>query len=457
MPNTNSRIVKKFGGTSLQDAASIETICTLVENRLADRPCLVVSAHAGVTDTLIDLAQRAIHEKIDLGPLIERHQKILKDLGLPLNLQARLFQELEDLCKGILLVGELSPRSRDYVLSFGERASSLCLAAALSKRGHPATAVDAADLGFRSNSHFGQAALFPDDGRIARNLAKIPGIPVITGFLAKDPLGNRTTLGRNGSDLSAAFLGNAIDAREIQIWTDVDGVLTADPRVVPDARLIQTLSYDEASELAFYGAKVLHPSSLLPAVQKNIPVRVLNTHRPESPGTLILGDLPEEDLAVRCIAHKTNLTIVNILSSRMLAQPGFLARIFRAFEQQEVSVDVVATSEVSVSVTLDPGTPEARLEEVRKELEKIGSVQIEKDLALLCIIGHGIRHRTGVPARVFAPLQKEGITIRMISMGALKVNLSLVIQNKDCEPALRALHQEFFHPQGSSSKQEKHG
>jgi aspartate kinase len=448
MKNLPPRIVKKFGGTSLQDAASIETVCTLIEQRLSDRPCLVVSAHAGVTDTLIHLAQKAIHETVDLAPLIQRHQDILRELGLPTDLQTSLFQELQDLFRGIQLVGELSPRSRDYVLSFGERASSLCLAAALSHRGHLATAIDAADLGFRSDSNFGQAGLLPDDGRIAKNLRKISEIPVITGFLARDPQGNRTTLGRNGSDLSAAFLGNAIDAKEIQIWTDVDGVLTADPRVVPDAHLIQALSYDEASELAFYGAKVLHPSSLIPAVEKNIPVRVLNTHRPESPGTLILGDLAKEDLAVRCIAHKTNLTMVSILSSRMLAQPGFLARIFRAFEAQEISVDVVATSEVSVSVTLDAGISDSRLTKVQKELGKIGSVQIEKDLALLCIIGHGIRHRTGVPARVFAPLQKEEITIRMISMGALKVNLSLVIQDKDCERALRALHREFFQGSG---------
>ncbi len=457
MANSKNRIVKNFGGTSLQDAASIETICKLIQDRLADHPCLVVSAHAGVTDALIELSERAIREQVDLGPLIRRHQDILRDLGLPTDLQAHLFKELEDLCRGILLVGELSPRSRDYVLSFGERASSLCLAAALSARGTAATAVDAAELGFCSDSNFGQANLCPDDGRIATNLAKVPGIPVVTGFLAKDAQGNRTTLGRNGSDLSAAFLGNAIDAREIQIWTDVDGVLTADPRVVPDARLIQALSYDEASELAFYGAKVLHPSSLLPAVEKDIPVRVLNTHRPESPGTLILGDLPEEDLAVRCIAHKTDLTMVSILSSRMLAQPGFLARIFRAFEAQEISVDVVATSEVSVSVTLDAGTSETRLAQVCRELEKIGSVQLERDLALLCIIGHGIRHRTGVPARVFAPLQREGVTIRMISMGALKVNLSLVIQDKDCERALRALHQEFFHPKDASTGEGNHG
>ncbi len=376
MAHSKTKIVKKFGGTSLQDAASIETICSLIQDRLADKPCLVVSAHAGVTDALIDLAERAVREEVDLGPLVQRHQGILRDLGLPPDLQAPLFKELGDLCRGILLVGELSPRSRDYVLSFGERASSLCLAAALSARGTPASAVDAAELGFRSDSNYGQAGLLPDDGRIPRNLEKVQGVPVVTGFLARDPQGNRTTLGRNGSDLSAAFLGNAIDAREIQIWTDVDGVLTADPRVVPDARLIQALSYDEASELAFYGAKVLHPSSLLPAVQKNIPVRVLNTHRPESPGTLILGDLLEEDLAVRCIAHKTNLTMVSVLSSRMLAQPGFLARIFRAFESQEISVDVVATSEVSVSVTLDPGTSPARLAKVREELAKIGSVQI---------------------------------------------------------------------------------
>ncbi|HMQ22671.1 MAG TPA: aspartate kinase [Planctomycetota bacterium] len=282
----------KFGGTSLRDATAIRSVTKLVRDRRQLSPVVVVSAHAGITNKLVALADAAAKTTVDLetmlGEIEAQHRSILTDLALDASLLDSLFQDLRDLCRGIRLVGECSPRSRDAILSFGERCSARAVAAAFDADGIEATAVDAFDLGVRSDSRFGNALLQVDDGRIASAIAKLRGVPVVTGFIAKDANGNITTIGRNGSDLSAAYLGNAIDADEIQIWTDVDGVLTAGPRVVPTARPIAEMSYDEAAELANHGGKVLHPASLAPAIAKSIPVRVLNTHRPDSPGTLIV-------------------------------------------------------------------------------------------------------------------------------------------------------------------------
>ncbi len=434
-------IVMKFGGTSLRDGAAIRKVAALVGRIRDRRPLVVVSAHAGVTDLLEDLARNAVGKDHDLDGIRGKHARILSDLGLDPELCAPLFRELEDLCRGISLVGELSPRSRDAVLSFGERLSARIVAAFFRATGLPAEAVEAKELGMRSSGPFGAGVLLPDDGRIPKRLEGIEGIPIVTGFLAEGPGGATCTLGRNGSDLSAAFLGNVCGAEEIQIWTDVDGVMTADPKLVPSARPIASMSFQEAAELAFYGAEVLHPASLAPAEAKDIPVRVKNTHRPDSPGTLLRREFPEEDIPVRCITHKRRITLVSVESGRMFAQPGFLARLFRVFESHGISVDVVATSEVSVSVTLD--TPE-RLDQAVPDLEALGSVEIERDLGLVCVVGHGIRHRTGVPERVFRPLSSEGVTIRMVSMGALKVNLSLVLDQGDVRTAVSALHREFF-------------
>lgn len=438
-------IVMKFGGTSLRDAAALSSVRELVRARLDQEPVVVVSAHAGVTDQLVQIAEMARLGPIDLHALEAKHRQIREGLGLPEDLHEDLLEELGDLCRGIRLVGELSPRSRDAIHSFGERLSVRSVAACLRAGGIPATACNAYDVGVRSNSDFGRAKLQRDDGRILEAIQRVEGVPVITGFIAKDEFGNISTVGRNGSDLSAAFIGNAIDAREIQIWTDVDGVLTADPRIVPEARAIPRMSFDEAAELASQGGKVLHPASLAPAMEKRIPVRVLNTHRPESPGTVILPEVEEPDVIVRCIAHKTGVTLIDVETSRMLAQPGFLAQLFGIVAKYGMSVDMVSTSEVSVSFTLDHAEG---LEAAIDELSDFARVEVEHDLAQICVVGHGIRNRMGVPARVFEPLRRAGIEVRMISLGALKVNVSLVLGSENVHEAVRVLHAEFF---GSSS------
>lgn len=434
-------IVMKFGGTSLGSAARIRKVLEIVRGHLAHRPVLVVSAHAGVTDALIELADRAASGDPDTSAIEERHEEILAELGLANDLLDPLLRELADLARGMALVGEASPRARDYLLSFGERCSARVVAAFFTAQGLPARALDAFDIGLRTDSSFGRAKPLPDDGRIARALAAIAEIPVVTGFIAKDERGNVTTLGRNGSDLSASLLGHALNAEEIQIWTDVDGVMTADPQLVPAARPIRRMSFDEASELAYYGGRVLHPATLVPAMQKGIPVRVLDTSRPDSPGTRILAELDEPAATIRAIVHKRGIHLVNLVSPRMLQQHGFLARVFAAAARHEVDVDVVATSEVSITMSTDSAHG---LEGLREDLSAIGEVTVEPNHALLCVVGRGIAERVDVPGIVFGTLARAGVRVRVISQGAIKVNLAMILAEQELERAIRALHAELF-------------
>ena len=431
----------KFGGTSVGSAKTIDTVCSLVRQALPRRPVVVVSAHSGVTDLLFDLAQRAIRGNTDLTHVEARHQEILAELELPFDMHSGLFKEMRDLVVGMKLVGEASPRAIDYLVSFGERISARTVAAYLTKRGLPARAVDAFDAGLRTDSSFGRAIPKPDDGRIKRFLAAILEVPIVTGYIAKDESGNITTLGRNGSDYSAALFGNAVDADEIQIWTDVDGVMTADPKLVQNPRPIPTMSFDEAAELAYYGGKVLHPATIAPAMEKSIPVRVLNTKRPESKGTVILPNFAEPGVAVRSIVHKKGVFLLNLMSTRMLAQHGFLAKVFDAAARHEVVVDLVATSEVSISMTTDSSK---NLDRFVAELALLGETKVEPGHAMVCVIGHGITTAPDVAARVFTALAEAGVRVRVISQGAIKVNIAVIVAEEDMQRAVVALHERFF-------------
>jgi aspartate kinase len=314
------------------------------------------------------------------------------------------------------------------------------LAAYFTSCGVHATAVDAYELGLRSDSRFGRARPLADDGRIAERLAAIEGLPIVTGFIAKDEHGNITTLGRNGSDYSAALFGGALGAEEIQMWKDVDGVMTADPDMVPNPRRIEVMSFDEASELAYFGW-VLHPATILPAMEKSIPVRILNFSRPDVRGTVILPTYEEPGNAIRAIVHKRGMHLLTLLSPRMLAQYGFLAKVFEAAARHEVDVDLVSTSEVSITMTLSPC---AGVEAFRTDLEKIGEVTLTRDHAMICVVGHGILLQTGVAASVFATLAEVGVRVRAISQGAVKVNIALVVAEADLSRAVVALHERFF-------------
>lgn len=434
-------IVMKFGGTSVGTAASIQNVLQIVRDRREQNPVLVVSAHAGVTNALVELARTAPQGNTDTSPLAQRHRELLAELGLPTDLLDPLLQEMDDLVRGMKLVSEASPRAVDLLLSFGERCSTRVLAAYFSAQGLPARAVDAFAAGLRTDNNFGRARPMPDDGRLADNLRGIEGLPVVTGFLGADPQGNITTLGRNGSDFSAAIIGNALDASEIQIWTDVDGVMTADPGMVENPRPIPKMSFGEASELAYYGGKVLHPATIQPAMQKDIPVRVLNTLRPDSPGTVIVSEFKDPEHPVRAVVYKEGIHMVNLVSLPMLQQHGFLAKVFRAAELHEIDVDLVATSEVSITMTADRAD---NLKAFAESLSGLGEVTIEPEHALVCVVGQGIAEYRGFAAKVLGTLAEADVRVRVISQGAIKVNLALVVHERDLVTAVTELHKRFF-------------
>ncbi|MHC4939585.1 MAG: aspartate kinase [Planctomycetota bacterium] len=431
--------VLKFGGTSVGSAESLARVAGVVRELGG---VVVVSAHSGVTDELLRLARAAAAGKWSLRKLRRRHRELYAEIGVDFAVVEPLLDELNDLLRGLKLVGELTPRSLDLVASFGERMSARGIAAYLRNEGLEATAVDAWDLGLRTDSRHTEAspdpACFPE---VKRNLAKIEGIPVVTGFIAKDAAGNVTTLGRSGSDFTATLLGAAAGAEEVQIWTDVDGVMTADPRVVKSARSIPALSIAEASELAYYGAKVIHPATMLPAVERRIPVRVRNTSRPDHEGTLILHEAPPSRNAVKSIASKRGTTLITIESTRMLLQAGFMARIFEIFARHDLSVDLVATSEVTVSVTVDG---DQKLDPVIRDLAEFSETTVETDLAQICVVGEGIRERVGTAAEVFTTLKKSRLPVRLISHGGTKINISFLVEAAHTAKCVRALHRAFF-------------
>jgi len=434
-------IVMKFGGTSVGSGESILRVREIVRARASRRPVVVVSAHSGITDALLRVARAAPQGDPDVGAIAARHRAILGELELPTDLLDPMLAELGDLARGMRLVGEASPRAVDMLLSFGERCAARTVAACFRQGGLPATAIDAWDAGLRTDSDFGRAKPLPDDGRIRSCIEQVEGVPVVTGFVAKDAAGNITTLGRNGSDYSAALFGEALDAEEIQVWKDVDGVRTADPRLVPDARPIRTMSFDEASELAYYGGRVLHPATILPAMEKAIPVRVLDTTHPEAEGTVILPTYDEEGAHVRAVVHKRNVRLVTLVSPRMLAQHGFLAQVFAMAANHRVDVDLVATSEVSITMSAEQSPS---LEGFARDLAAVGKVEVMDDQAMVCVVGHGIASTRGVAADVLATLAQAEIRVRAISQGAIKVNIALIVGAADVERAVQVLHARFF-------------
>lgn len=434
-------IVLKFGGTSVGTVGHLRNALEIVQREAERRPLVVVSALSGVTDMLVELSQGAPTGDGHPQAFEERHRQMLGELELPLDLLDPLFDELGDLVRGMRLVGEASDRAVDLLLSFGERCSARLIAAYFCSAGLQARAVDAFEAGLRTDSNFGRARPLPDDGRIARFFEALEEVPVVTGFIAKDEKGDITTLGRNGSDYSAALIGHAVSAEEIQIWKNVDGVMTADPHVVADARPIPIMSFEEASELAYYGGKVLHPAAILPAMEKSIPVRVLNTAEPDSAGTLILASYEEPGATIRSVVYKRRIHLISLTSPRMLQQHGFLARVFDAAARHQIDVDLVATSEVSITMTSDRA---AHLDELREELEQIGEVSIEADHALVCVVGRGIATGVGVAARVLTVLAQAEVPVRVISQGAVKVNIALIVAEAHLERAISTLHGEFF-------------
>jgi aspartate kinase len=439
-------IVMKFGGSSVAGAEKIARVAAVVRGRLARKPVLVVSAFRGTTDDLLALAREALGgDSSRLAAIAQRHRDAAAELGVDAAPLEPLLAELAELARGISLLKELTPRTLDRVASFGERLSARLIAASFTKQGIPARAVDASAAGLLTDDRFGAAAPLPEADEALRTFFKnIAELPVVTGFIGRTRAGEITTLGRNGSDYSATIIGAALGAEEIEIWSDTDGIMTADPRLVPSARPLGTLSFAEACELAYYGGKVLHPHTLVPAMAKNIPVRVLNTFKPEHPGTAIVAHPPKAAAGapiLKSIAFKRRQLIVSASSPRMTSGPGFLARIFDAFARHEIDVDMVATSEVSVSATT---ASEKGVERAVAELTPEFEMTVERGQAVICAVGDGIQAVQGVAAQVFSAVRDARVNVRMISQGASKNNVAFVVEDADVENAVRALHERFF-------------
>ena len=447
-------VVMKFGGTSVEDATAIDRAAQIVCHRLAEDPVVVVSAMAKVTDQLVAMARAAgsgdRDSALQLSRAVrERHYNAASELlgtavfgQLHGELEAD-FDALDELLRGIAAVGELTPRTTDNVLSFGERLSSKLVTAAFRSHGLSAVLVDSRECIVTDANHT-KAVPHMDDthdnlrARL-RPLLEKKRVPVMGGFIAATREGVTTTIGRGGSDFSAAIIGAALDAGRIEIWTDVDGMKTTDPNICPEALRIKSIGFEEAAELAYFGAKVLHPATLLPAIQKNIRVQVLNSRNPQNEGTTITARAPHCRNAFKAIAAKKRITIVDVVATRMLGAHGFLKSIFDVFDRHRCAVDVVSTSEVSVSLTVDSNEA---IPAIAADLEILADVKYSGRNAIVCLVGEAIRETAGVAAKVFGAL--GDINVRMISQGASEINITFVIDESDVPEAVRRLHGMFF-------------
>ena len=446
-------IVMKFGGTSVQDKAAVRRVIEIVGRETRPR-LVVVSALSKVTDGLLEIARLAEQrDAVAAGKAVRalqvRHVELAGVVGAA-ELRATLlkeldatFAELAAMVGALGVVGEVSARSRDTIVATGEVASSRILAAALEDAGQPSRWLDPRELLVTDGTH---GAALPDraatDARLRANVQpqlEAGRVGVTGGFVGASAEGLTTTLGRGGSDYSAALFGAGLAAQEIQIWTDVDGMLTADPRVVEAPRVVSRLSFDEASELAYFGAKVLHPSTILPAVERNIPVRILNSWRPDGAGTLITAQSETQGTRLTGLASKKDVTVIDITSTRMLMAYGFLRRVFEVFERFRTAVDMVTTSEVSVSVTVDD---RRNLDAIVQALSEFSEVSIEGDLALLCAVGDSLQGAPEIAARVVGVL--EEVPLKMISQAASRRNITVVLRQSDLPHAMQRLHEEFF-------------
>lgn len=447
-------IVMKFGGTSVEDAIAIRRLVSIVRRQLDRQPIVVVSAMGKTTNGLLECARmaaandlQAASEKLDA--IAARHFAAADQLAAPAEIESlraelgKRFIAIRSTLEEINNVKQLTPRLSDAVSANGELLSSMIVAAAFRAVGVNGVWVDVRSM-MRTNDDFTRAAVQFDiaNPKLKEGFTAAfagGGVPVTQGFIGSTDNGVTTTIGRGGSDYSASIIGAAIDAKEIQIWTDVDGIMTTDPRIAPEAAKVKIISFAEASELAYFGAKVLHPSTLLPAMAKDIPVRVCNSRRPEVPGTAIVRHAPPSRAIVKAIAFKRGITVINVASDRMLMAHGFLARLFAVFDRHETSIDMLATSEVSVSMTLDDTR---HLDAIVAELQSLGEVSVERDQALICVVGENLKFTPGVAARIFSSI--EQINVSMISHGASAINVSFIVDGASVEQAVKSLHREFF-------------
>jgi aspartate kinase len=443
-------IVLKFGGTSVQNAQMMDATLSIAERQLDRGPVLVSSAMSKVTDQLQEIAKLVGEGKeseavVILAAIDERHRECARSFLTGENLSrcesdlSLVHAELRAIMKALSMLKEWSKRSNDAILSFGERLSTVILAHRARERGMDAELLDSREL-IKTDDNFTAAAPIEDltNRLVTTRMKPRAGVLyIMQGFISSTTGGATTTLGRGGSDYTSTIVGAALRAEEVQIWTDVTGIMTADPRIVKEARTIDQISYREAAELAYFGAKVIHPATIQPAVNLGIPVLVKNTFSPDEAGTRIISRIPRNGL--KAIACKKGITLVNVNSSRMLQAYGFLRRIFEIFEKHQTPVDLIATSEVSVSVTID--NP-AAINAIARDLSEIGTVSVEAEKSIICLVGVDLWKDTVFLARVFSSLKTT--PVRMISLGASDINLSMVVPVEATEESVKNLHREFF-------------
>ncbi len=449
-------IVMKFGGTSVENEAAINRVADIVLGRLDERPVVVVSAMAGVTDALLAMssavASGSLPEALKLLRKIrQRHLAVLSALANgPREAAVRgeineLLDSIQDVLRGVSALGELTARTTDNILATGELLSSRIVCAAFAARGINAALVDSRHCMVTDATHNRAVPLFERTSERLRSqikpLLSANQVPVMGGFIGATAEGVPTTLGRGGSDFSAAIIGAALSAKRIEIWTDVQGMMTTDPRLCLQAQRIDVIGFDEASELAYFGAKVLHPATLIPAVEKNIPVHVLNSRQPDNKGTCIRARAPRNRTAFRAIAAKKGMKVINVRSPRMLMAHGFLRALFEAFDRHSCAADLVSTSEVSVSVALDASRDVSAL---ISDLKKLGEVDVEDGKAIICLVGKHIRGQAGIAASVFSTVAAAKVNVHMISQGASEINISFVVEEADVPLVVKRLHQRFF-------------
>ncbi|MCU1288612.1 MAG: aspartate kinase [Acidobacteria bacterium] len=452
----------KFGGTSVQDATAFARVAQIVTGERANSPIVVTSAMSKVTDALLsafEAAKKGDHEAgfASLAPHFERHTAVAREL-VGEDRQKAFADELAfsktDLRDLLMRVSRRSlPLSmlKDAIVSYGEQLSSRLLAEVCRAAGLNARQIDSRRLIVTDDEYGAATPIWEETEKQIQDelgsLIEAGEIPILGGFIAASRSGETTTLGRGGSDYSAALVGAALNSKEIQIWTDVTGVLTTDPRIVPEARTLPVLSYEEAAELAYFGAKVLHPKTIQPAVDYAIPVRVCNSHQPEERGTMVLAESGETPNKIKSLAYKKGITILRVTSARMLGSYGFMSALFQIFERHRTVIDVISTSEVSLALTIDNTDS---LEQVVKDLERLGRVRIETENAVICVVGEGLRTTPGLAAKIFSTI--EDINISLVSHGASSVNLTFVVKQDRAAEAIKRLHDAFFTVECSNNK-----
>lgn len=444
----------KFGGTSVGDVAAFERVVHVVSTQAERRPIVVVSAMTRVTDALLAAFEIAKKGEFagaisSLEPQYERHIEVARHFipeGSPNLFDAELQFARDELSDLLMRAARRSlPLSmlKDAIVSYGEQLSSRLVAEVLKVKGVNTRHVDSRRL-IVTDDEFGAAQPIMEETADLVRLELEPAIdegevPVMGGFIAGNRAGETTTLGRGGSDYSAAIVAASLNARELQIWTDVTGVMTCDPRICSNARTIPVLSYEEAAELAYFGAKVLHPKTIKPAVDHGIPVRVCNTFEPESVGTMVVAESGEAPNKIKSIASKKGITILRVTSARMLGSYGFMSAVFQVFDRYRTVIDVISTSEVSIALTLDNT---ASLEKIVEELSRLGDVEVVPGYAVICVVGEGLRASTGLASKIFSTI--DDVHVELVSHGASAVNLTFVVKESDVSGVIRKLHSEFF-------------